>query len=160
MPYQWESPEIFLEHGGVTVYHCYTRHDMVSDIWYSVEATNTDTDYDLGDGTMFDVTDIPMPGGIDRLAWTNEQIIAYAIDRGWLTITGLTLPAADEYPETTPAPTVHLIVEDGIARIADKPAGVRVIISDFDPLSIGQDFSQIISEPDEQIKNGEQILGQ
>jgi hypothetical protein len=87
MPYAWTDPEQFLQHAGVTVYHCYDDDGMVSTIWYTTVAANNNVDGGDEDG-QFCVEDIPSPFHSDD----HVQIINYAIDQGWLTEAGLYLP--------------------------------------------------------------------
>ncbi len=93
MPDEWVDPEIFVEHLGVTVYHCYTGQDMVSNFFYTVDPANSSTDNDDGSGTQFDVSDIY--GATDIRFADDETAIRYAIEAGWLTEEGLTVRQAD-----------------------------------------------------------------
>ena len=44
-----ERPELFLEHEGVGVYHCYDDDSMVSTYWYTTDATDCNIDFPLTD---------------------------------------------------------------------------------------------------------------
>lgn len=50
MPYMWVEPEVFLEYGGVTIYHVY-KNDNINDVrayWYTVDVTECN-DIDIRD---------------------------------------------------------------------------------------------------------------
>lgn len=104
MPYRWVEPEVFVEHEGVMVFHCY-RHDMADDrleYWYTTDSDPEDFDVrDLAPrvwdalpperritsllGETFSKT--PPPSG-SSLHWC-LQVCTLAIDLGLLTQDGV-----------------------------------------------------------------------
>ena len=88
---EWQGPEELLSHQEVTVYYCYRPYQMVSAYWYSVDPANTNSEADDNSGTMFDITDLRHALGATE-ADDDALLIRQAIELGWLTELGLTIP--------------------------------------------------------------------
>ncbi|MCQ3980733.1 MAG: hypothetical protein DPW09_45615, partial [Anaerolineae bacterium] len=104
-----DAPFVF--HQGVTIWTCVDDDDMAAAFHYTTNLDNANIDYDEGDGTQFDVRDIPHPPEMTpAVTWktttsdygsiTSEDsggreahaaLIRYAIEQGWLTQDGLKL---------------------------------------------------------------------
>ncbi|MEW6770116.1 MAG: hypothetical protein AB1330_01805 [Bacillota bacterium] len=96
MPYGWVEPDIFLEHGGVTIYHVYKDDEIdnvIREYWYTWRE-------DGGELTpwRFDVRDIATALGMSVSDFDEiEEVIKKAIDLGLLTKDGpLGFPEDDE----------------------------------------------------------------
>jgi hypothetical protein len=85
MPNQWLAPELFLEHEGVAVYHCYDDDNMVSSYWYTTDAANCNIDVPLTDEAQFDVRDLPNLGLTVNDPNNHPAIIRHAISQGLIT---------------------------------------------------------------------------
>lgn len=71
MPYAWIEPQIFLEHGGITIYHSYNDDDWNRrlEYWYTVDITGNTCDLDIRDLPEYDK------------ALEHEEVLRRAIDR-------------------------------------------------------------------------------
>ena len=60
MPYEWVEPEVAAEVDGRKIYHTYRDNGMVSDCWFTTDASQDDADgwYDEPD-YRFDIYDVP-----------------------------------------------------------------------------------------------------
>jgi hypothetical protein len=90
MPYEWVDPEMFLEHKGVKVWHCY-KDDVVSGCWFTTDPSDCDTEFD--NGAQFDAWDL-IPKESLRNGWDRDvqrMAIEIAIETSALTQDGLTL---------------------------------------------------------------------
>jgi hypothetical protein len=79
MPYIWEDAAVFLEHGGVTVYHIYKndlRESGCRTYWYGLTPDCSDGGYEGGE---FDVRELTEYG-----EQAIEQAIRSGIDNGKL----------------------------------------------------------------------------
>ena len=123
MPYQWIAPDLFLEHQGVAVFHCYDDGGELSFYWYTTDPTDDNLDSPRTGNDQFDVRDLP-GHGLDANHWpSHAEIIRHAIDEGWVT---------GEPATTEPALIVRIEVLGGVAHMVDKPPGVEVEIVDHD----------------------------
>lgn len=123
MPDQWTPPDLFLEHAGVAIYHCYDDGGQVSAYWYTTDPTDDNYDWPASDAAQFDVRDLPT-GGLDAHDRQHHAaIIRLAIETGLLTGE----PAGQE-----PLPVVKIEVRGGVAYIVEQPPGVEVEIIDHD----------------------------
>ena len=80
MPYTivWEPNDIFLEHGGIRIFHTYKNdEDEVLTYWYGTSSESMDGD----DDTTFDIRELPTWGAIDEL---NTLYEAYCSKKEWL----------------------------------------------------------------------------
>ncbi|MBE7474285.1 MAG: hypothetical protein HS114_34580 [Anaerolineales bacterium] len=111
----YDEDKPFLTHQEVEVWACCDDDDMLAAFHYSTDLGNCNIDNDEGDGTMFDVRDIPLAEGMTpAVKWTtttgqhgsitsedtsgreaHAAIIRHAIEQGWLTQDGLTIPEGD-----------------------------------------------------------------
>lgn len=131
MPYEWVEPEMFLEHEGVAVYHCYDDGSMVSWYWYTVDPSDCNyKDPEIGSDAQFDVRDLPNLG-LDVSDEKNHiAIIRHAIKEGL--ITGE--PAIETKPDVAEPESlvVKIEVTGGVAEVVEKPSNVDVVIIDHD----------------------------
>ena len=79
MPYDWVEPELFVEHGGVKVFHIYKNnfvHDGRRECWFTTDICGGESD----DPCAFDVRDLSTfaPGK------PYSQAVCDAIDKGEL----------------------------------------------------------------------------
>jgi hypothetical protein len=125
MPYQWVDPELFLEHDGVAVYHCYDNDKVVSLFWYTTDAADDNCDSPNSGRAQFDVRDLPHIG-LDANDWNNHAAIIQHAIRAEL-VTGE--PVVNSEPESL---TVIIEVQSGLAEVIEKPPGVEVKIIDHD----------------------------
>ena len=124
MPYHWIDPELFLEHAGVAVYHCYDDDSMVSTYWYTTEITDCNVDAPELEGGQFDVRDFPNLGLDPNDPNNHPAIIQNAIQEGLLT--------GEPVVKTDPPPLVVKIkVSGGVAIVVEQPPGVEVEIVDL-----------------------------
>jgi hypothetical protein len=123
MPYEWKEPDLFLEHNGVAVYHCYDDDSIVSEYWYTTDITDSDTEYPNPETAQFDVRELPNQG-LDANDWRNHKaIVHHAIAEGLVT---------GEPAITEPSLTVKVEVIGGMAHVVEQPPGVEVEIIDRD----------------------------
>jgi hypothetical protein len=117
MPYQWIDPELFLEHQGVAIYHCYDDYGELCGYWYTTDPADDNCVWVPSNTTQFDVRDLSS-GELDANdTHTHATIIRQAIEAGL--ITGE--PAAQEPPII-----VKIAVRDGVAHVVEQPPGVAV----------------------------------
>ncbi|MCK6625563.1 MAG: hypothetical protein L6R45_10355 [Anaerolineae bacterium] len=108
----YDPDKPWLSHQSVDVWICCDDDEMDAAFHYTTSLSNCNIDYDEGDGTMFDVRDISIPGEMTpAVKWTtttgqygsvtsedtsgreaHAAIIRYAIEQGWLHQDGLTDP--------------------------------------------------------------------
>ena len=125
MPYQWVEPELFLEQGGVAVYHCYDDQGHASYFWYTTDPHDDNCDWAKSDSAQFDVRELPHLD-LDVKDFENHTaIIQHAIQVGL--IRGKSM-AVDE-PERL---RVVIEVRGGVVEVVEKPPGVEVKIIDRD----------------------------
>ena len=87
MPMTWTEPELYLEHGGVTVHRIY-RDDCIDSgclvYWYGWSVRSTPDD------KCFDVRDLPNPNSFGMSSDTGcRAVMRLAIDNGILTDNGI-----------------------------------------------------------------------
>jgi hypothetical protein len=85
MPYEWLEPELFLEHAGVAIYHCYDDDNVVSTYWYTTDASDCNVDAPAGESSQFDVRDLPDLGLATADRASHATIIKDALSAGILT---------------------------------------------------------------------------
>jgi hypothetical protein len=125
MPYEWVDPELFLEHEGVAVYHCYDDDNMVSTYWYTTEITDCNVDTPELEGFQFDVRELPHLGLDANDPKNHPAIIQNAIREGLIT--------GEPASKTDPPPLVVKIeVMGGVASVVEQPPGIEVEIIDYD----------------------------
>ncbi|MCB0172891.1 MAG: hypothetical protein KDJ97_20335 [Anaerolineae bacterium] len=129
MSSEGKSPELFLEHNGVAIYHCYHDSDVKAWYWYTVEPMDCDIDYPLPGAAQFDVRDLPALGFDSEYRTHHGVIIRHAIEQGF--ISGQ--PAAEG---TTVPEQVLIAIEQGLVTIVWCPSGVQVEIVDYDSLDV------------------------
>lgn len=119
MPYQWIDPDLFLEHNGVAVYHCYDDSDSMTWYWYTTNPADCQVDEPITGESQFDIRDLSQAGLNMDDREQHRLIITQAIEAG--RITGQ--PAQRER-----LPTVKIKVRGGIASVIEKPSGIQVKI--------------------------------
>lgn len=129
MPSEWKNPELFLEHNGVAIYHCYHHNDVKAWYGYTVEPMDCDVDYPLPGAAQFDVRNLPTLGFDPEYHTQHGVIIRHAIEQGL--ISGQ--PAAEGIivPQQ-----VIISIEQGLVTIVRCPSGVQVEIVDYDSLDV------------------------
>ena len=125
MPYQWIDPELFLEHEGVAVYHCYDDGETISAYWYTTDVTDCDLEYPNSDSAQVDVRELPNLGLAADDPKNHMAIIQNAIREGL--ITGE--PAVKSEP---PPLIVKIEVIGGVAYVVEQLPGIEVEIIDRD----------------------------
>jgi hypothetical protein len=125
MPYEWVDPELFLEHEGVAVYHCYDDDNIVSTYWYTTEITDCNVDAPELEGFQFDARELPNLGLDANDPKNHPAIIQNAIQEGII--------AGEPANKTDPPPLVVKIeVMGGVASVVEQPPGIEVEIIDYD----------------------------
>jgi len=102
MPYIWTEPELFLEHRGVKVWHCY-EDDNVSEHWFTTDPA-VGLDSDDRDKYTFDARDLPLIIGMTKGDY--DLRIRCAIDNE-----GLKLPESQSYHKCSSNPNSQLATE-------------------------------------------------
>ena len=129
MPHDWIPPELFLEHKGVAIYHCYHDNDAIAWYGYTTEPTDCNTEYPLSGGGQFDIRDLPSLGFDSEYRTHHGVIIRHAIKTG--------LIKGQPVAEGVTAPHQVLIsIEHGLVAIVRCPSGVQVEIVDYDSLDV------------------------
>jgi hypothetical protein len=125
MPYQWIDPELFLEHNGVAVYHCYEDDGPVSYYWYTTDPSDDNRVWSKPETAQFDVRTLPDLGldvnDFENHATIIQQAIQVGLIIGDLVVTDAPSP-----------PTVKIEVRGGVAHVVEQSPGVTVEIVDLD----------------------------
>jgi len=125
MPYQWIDPELFLEHNGVAVYHCYEDDGPVSYYWYTTDPSDDNRVWSKPESSQFDVRTLPDLGldvnDFENHATIIQQAIQVGLIIGDLVVTDAPSP-----------PTVKIEVRGGVAHVVEQSPGVTVEIVDLD----------------------------
>jgi len=131
MPYEWVDPELFLEHEGVAVYHCYDDGDMVSSYWYTTDPSDCNYKFpEIGSKAQFDVRDLPDLGLAVDEPTNHALIIEHAIEEGLITGEPTRETTSDEMERESLVVRIEVI--DGVAEVVEKPPNVAVVIIDHD----------------------------
>jgi hypothetical protein len=125
MPYDWIDPELFLEHEGVAVYHCYDDDGMVSTYWYTTDGTDCNIDAPLTEAAQFDVRELPTLGLAVNDPTTHASIIRHATQAGLLT-------GESAIPSDLPS----LVMEQPPDIPGDLNASDEELIDEKDPCTI------------------------
>lgn len=125
MVHKENQPEVFLEHRGVAIYHCYDEWQVIATYWYTTQPDDYNIDAPLTEQAQFDVRDLPLLGFDPEYREHHAVIIRHAIEAGLLT----GQPAADR----TAAPELVVVsIQHGLVSVVTRPAGVRLELVDHD----------------------------
>jgi hypothetical protein len=121
MPYRWIEPELFLEHQGVAVYHCYDGDGNACYYWYTTDPNDDDWTWSEPDSAQFDIRTLPDLGLDVRDFENHAAIIRHAIEADLIT--------GDLVVTDAPSPVIVKIeVRGGLAYVVEQPPGVEVEI--------------------------------
>ena len=135
MPTQWVPPEVYLTHGGVTVYRVY-RHDDIEqgprDYWYGWHEGCSDEEDAL------DIRDLPNPHRHDCDTDDGRRaVLCEAIDAGVLTPDGLR-------PSDSPIPSVMACLPAAAWAVLEETLRKDSESLAFDP-ALRDDIRQALS---------------